>query len=35
MTDSRPNVRASSPRAPDGDNDDYDAEYEVMKELGM
>ncbi|KAJ5486340.1 hypothetical protein N7530_000640 [Penicillium desertorum] len=35
MTDFRPNVRASSPRAPDDYNDDYDAEYEVMKELGM
>jgi replication fork protection complex subunit Csm3/Swi3 len=26
---------ASSSRAPNGDDDDYDAEYEAMKELGM
>ncbi|OQE80768.1 hypothetical protein PENNAL_c0044G10586 [Penicillium nalgiovense] len=35
MTGFRPNVCVSSPRVPDDDNDDYDAEYEVMKELGM
>jgi replication fork protection complex subunit Csm3/Swi3 len=29
------NMRASPSRAPDDDNDDYDAEYEAMKELGM
>ncbi|CAG8908587.1 unnamed protein product [Penicillium egyptiacum] len=35
MTDSPPNMRASSAQVPGDDNDDYDAEYEVMKELGM
>ncbi|KAJ5170641.1 uncharacterized protein N7500_003424 [Penicillium coprophilum] len=35
MIDSPSDVRASSSRAPDDDNDEYDAEYEAMKELGM
>lgn len=35
MTDFPPDMRASSSRAPDDDNDDYDAEYEAMKELGL
>ncbi|CAI7660450.1 unnamed protein product [Penicillium glandicola] len=35
MPDIPPDIRASYSRVPDGDNDDYDAEYEAMKELGM
>ncbi|KGO70957.1 Replication fork protection component Swi3 [Penicillium italicum] len=35
MTDFTPDMLASSSRAPNDDNDDYDAEYEAMKELGM
>ncbi|KAJ5498405.1 hypothetical protein LT330_009963 [Penicillium expansum] len=35
MIDFTPDMRASSSRAPNDDNDDYDAEYEAMKELGM
>ncbi|CRL23998.1 Replication fork protection component Swi3 [Penicillium camemberti] len=35
MADFPPDMHASSSRVPDDDNDDYDAEYEAMKELGM
>lgn len=35
MTDLRPEMPASSSRAPNGDDDEYDADYEAMKELGM
>jgi replication fork protection complex subunit Csm3/Swi3 len=35
MTDIPPKTSTSSLRPPVFDNDDYDAEYEAMKELGM
>lgn len=35
MTDIPPNTSTSTSRPPDFDNDDFDADYEAMKELGM
>jgi replication fork protection complex subunit Csm3/Swi3 len=35
MTDILPNLSTSSSRPADLDDDDFDAEYEVMKDLGM
>ncbi|KAJ5964621.1 uncharacterized protein N7479_004497 [Penicillium vulpinum] len=35
MTDFLADMRGSSSRAPNDENDEYDAEYEAMKELGM